>query len=30
LEDKTEDEKQKEETKKQDYKSLFDLIKNTI
>jgi len=30
LEDKTEDEKQKEETKKQDYKSLFDLIKSTI
>lgn len=30
LEDKTEDEKQKEEIKKQDYKSLFDLIKNTI
>jgi len=30
LEDKTEDEKQKEETKKQDYKSLFNLIRSTI
>lgn len=30
LEEKTEDEKKIEETKKQDFKSLFDLIKSTI